>query len=105
MSYCRFGEGSDVYVFASDVGLECCGCLLQDQEWVEDERALFGGYLKDIGEIIPHVFQSNHEMIEHLEKHVAAGHAVPDRAFARLRDPVDAEENLRWWAAHRRSSS
>ena len=29
MSYCRFGwGGSDVYVFESEAGLECCGCKL-----------------------------------------------------------------------------
>lgn len=28
MSYCRFAsDGSDVYVFESDYGIECCGWM------------------------------------------------------------------------------
>ena len=41
MSYCRFGEG-DVYIFFSvDHLLECCGCILQEREWVDDESLSF----------------------------------------------------------------
>jgi len=99
MSYVRFAEdGSDVYVFASNVGIECCGCPLQKREWVEDGRPPLGGYLKAVGEIVPDTFTSNDGMIEHLERHRATGHVVPEYVFDRLRDPKDARENRRIWA-------
>ena len=57
MSYCRFGEHSDVYVFPSVGGwLECCGCILGE----------------------PWEHGSTQSMIDHLERHRAAGHEVPD---------------------------
>jgi hypothetical protein len=77
VSYARFGaDGSDVYVFTSSVGLECCGCILQARE---------------------DVFDSNEGMIAHLLTHIAAGHCVPDYALARLHDPEDAAVNQRIW--------
>jgi len=83
MSYARFGcDGSDVYVFTSTAGLECCGCALEDATAVP-------------------VFESNVAMIAHLERHVAAGHVVPDNCLERLRDPKDAAENERIWAGYR----
>lgn len=77
MSYARFLEG-DVYVFMSVSGrLECCGCILQDREWVPDEDAFFGGYLKAVGEIVQTKFDSTWGMIEHVRRHREAGHSVP----------------------------
>ena len=69
MSYCRFGDNSDVYVYCSreDVYV-CCACSL-DKLW-------------------EHVTPS--EVITHLELHVAAGHQVPQYAFDRLREDVVA---------------
>lgn len=99
MSYARFSEG-DVYVFTSSVGLECCGCFLEDREWVDDPDALFGGYLKNKGEEIQTVFQSNAEMIAHLEEHQKQGHYVPEFAFERLRDPEDEKQNQEIWAKY-----
>ena len=101
MSYSRFGcDGSDVYVFTSSVGLECCGCILQERQWVDDPNwPIFHGYLRAVGEIVPHVFDSNAGMIAHLEQHREAGHVVPENALERLRDPKDEAENRRLWAA------
>ena len=93
MSYARFGwDGSDVYLFVASEGLECCGCLLQKREWIDDdERAIFKGYMKAVGEIVPHVFKTTDEMITHLQKHTDAGHCVPDDVVPALLE--DAEEN------------
>lgn len=57
MSYCRFGwDGSDVYVYPDiDGRLECCGCILGNQ-WS---------------------YPTAEAMIEHLDRHIAAGHTVP----------------------------
>ena len=63
MSYCRFAwDGSDVYVFESSQGIECCGCRL--------------------GETF--VTSMPEEMIQHLAQHRRAGHYVPDYAVEGL---------------------
>lgn len=63
MSYARLGAGSDVYVYASDGGVVCSGCLLDDApDPVLDRRG----------------------MIEHLLAHRRAGDAVPAGAIDRL---------------------
>jgi|GEM_PF-1786803 len=67
MSYCRFWwDGSDVYVFESERGIECCGCKLPDHP---------PGF----------TVQTPEEMIEHLMEHRAAGHTVPEYALEELR--------------------
>jgi len=68
MSWSRFGQEryggppSDVYTFPSDGGLECCGCLLRDENSVG------------------HAFVTDDvdEFMHHLQLHRDAGHAVPD---------------------------
>jgi hypothetical protein len=101
MSYARFGGDSDVYVFASRDHLECCGCILQQREWVDKPgySSLTDGYFKAVGNIIPHTFKTNAEMIEHLEKHISVGHQVPEYCLERLRDPEDAKENEEYFRA------
>ena len=64
MSYCRLGYDSDVYVYESKRGLECCGCKM------------LGDY---------HT-RSYDEMISHLEKHIEAGHAVPSHVIPWLKE-------------------
>jgi len=72
MSYCRFGEDSDVYVFEHvDGGWMCCGCWLDGRSTTTKTR---GG------------------MLAHLRKHRLAGHQVPKDAVSRLRE----ERWLRW---------
>lgn len=91
MSYCRFGEG-DVYIFLStDHLLECCGCILQQREWIDDETALFKGYFKKIGEDIQEKFDTTEGMIKHLELHRDHGQYVPDYCIEGLKK--DQEEN------------
>jgi hypothetical protein len=66
MSYCRFfWDGSDVYVYESDRGIECCGCALNEYGVTLETPA---------------------EMIEHLMEHRAAGHCVPEYALEALRE-------------------
>ena len=75
MSYARFVEGSDVYVFLACNGhLECCGCALKS-----DGR-----------------FLTTDAMIAHLREHEAAGHDVPDHIYPDLE--ADREENDAWIA-------
>jgi hypothetical protein len=68
MSYCRAGEHSDVYVFASiSGGLECCGCRLYSH------LASFSCY-------------TTNEMLLHLKAHRWKGEKVPQGAFDRLKE-------------------
>ena len=93
MSYARFGAGgSDVYVFFSvHGGLECCGCILQERETVDDPDAFFGFYLKPVGEIIESTFTTTKDMLDHLQRHRDAGHTVLDETIEAL--DGDREEN------------
>lgn len=57
MSYARFGEGSDVYVYPDTGGyVACCGCSIGDK-WD---------------------FHSAPEVVAHMREHVLAGNTVPD---------------------------
>lgn len=57
MSYARFSDFSDVYVFAHVDGyVSCCGCLLSDN-WEH---------------------HSAQDVVDHLIDHVEAGHRVPE---------------------------
>jgi len=70
MSYCRFGDDSDVYVYATfEDTYECCACRLSIN-WGHKTAA---------------------DMIAHLEKHRATGHLVPQYAIDRLRGDIDRE--------------
>lgn len=64
MSYARFGEYSNVYIYDSAQGITCCGCILNNQFDVETPR----------------------QMIIHLLDHVEAGHIVDEFTFVALLD-------------------
>lgn len=85
MSYSRFGH-ADVYVFMCVSGsLECCACILQEREWVDDETyPLIKGYFKAVEPIVEHRFTTTQGMVDHLALHVAAGHDVPDYVIPAL---------------------
>ena len=76
MSYARFAEDSDVYVYASaGGGIECARCrFITDTKEPPRNNA---------------VMVDEDEMIAHLEKHRRAGHRVPNDAFDRLRADRD----------------
>lgn len=69
MSYARFGDDSDVYVYMGRDGLCCCACRR--------------------GENRKHL--STDDMINHLREHVAAGDTVPDDVIPDLE--ADREDN------------
>lgn len=63
LSYARFGwDGSDVYVYMGKDALACCGCFIGEQ-WN---------------------FYSTQTMVDHLEKHIAAGYNVPPTLIPEL---------------------
>lgn len=71
MSYVRFGEGgSDVYVYPSSSGIECCGCRFPADR--------------------DPTFTSRQKAIDHLVAHQEAGHTVPDYVIERLRQEIES---------------
>jgi hypothetical protein len=67
---------SAVYIYDSAYGgIDCCGCLLNS-----DPEAIRGYTAAD-----------HDEMIDHVRKHIEAGHAVPDFVIPRLEEARDEE--------------
>ena len=75
MSYCRLnGKDSDVYMYLSDAGYECCWCSM------------------DPGMIVL-VGKKPEDAIAHLRRHVEMfGDRVPDRAFEELQKEIEELE-------------
>ena len=70
MSYARFGEASNVYVYAHVGGfIECCACSISD-EWSHHSREA---------------------IVQHMHEHVAAGHLVAALGDQILVLELDAE--------------
>ncbi len=73
MSYCRWGEDSDVYIYASSSELVCCACLLNggtpSNHSAQDYKT-----------------RKFSEMLIHLDQHTFAGHKVPKHVKERLAD-------------------
>ena len=65
MSYCRFSDRSDVYMYEGRDGISCCGCALDKRGHAD--------------------FDGPEAALAHLEAHVAAGHKVPEGALECLR--------------------
>ncbi len=64
MAYTRFSENCDIYVYNDSIfkRVVCCGCNLLD---VPE------------GTLPIYIANSNIDMIDHVAKHVEAGHQVP----------------------------
>jgi len=68
MSYCRWSDESDVYLYAHVAGgWECCGCFLEEQTTMTT--------LQDV--------------LDHLQAHRDAGHKVLESAFDRVRSEIE----------------
>lgn len=66
MSYCRFGDESDVYMYPANTNeIWCCACQLEPERLLTQEEAL-----------------------EHLEEHRGVGHQVPQHAIERLKREI-----------------
>ena len=87
MSYSRLSDDCDVYIFLSNYKskehggdrLACCGCALED-------RCTY--------------FRYGTDMLEHLQKHIDAGHKVPDYVIESIQHDIDRWGNdaLVWGA-------
>lgn len=90
MSYCRFGESSDVYLYLDCNGyVMCCACRL-----APIVTGSFLGepvYLHDSVEL-----HSAEATLAHLAAHRAAGHVVPEYAFARVtKEAAEIDDYIR----------
>ena len=71
MSYCRMYEDSDVYIYRHINGyIKCCSCKFEGLDGLTS-------YV---------ILDTYEEAIEHLEKHIQAGHKVPDYAMQALKE-------------------
>lgn len=70
MAYARQGPDSDVYVFATDAGYECCGCPMQGEPMIAE-------------------FATAEELITHLERHMSRGDKVPPDCIPTIRADLD----------------
>ena len=76
MSYCRFSDGSDVYMLPTVRGIECCSCHLSP-----DGK----GWYRSI------LLKNPEEALKHLREHIYAGHKVPKYATDRLKEEIKNE--------------
>jgi hypothetical protein len=65
MSYARFCDHSDVYIYSDGEAINCCGCRLDSEDFASDDFD---------------------EICEHLIRHLDAGHQVPRYCIERLLD-------------------
>lgn len=85
MSFARWGDGSDVYVYA-DVsgGVVCCGCNMAISI-VQVAYTDYFGIKHEVGEsewFGPTLFfHSVESLVEHLQEHRDAGQLVPNDLF------------------------
>ncbi len=76
MSYCRFGEYSDVYLYPSVYGgIVCCSCRLSERPY------------DDI------TFETQEQALIHLEHHDKSGHEFP--LYAILSLEAEIKEDIR----------
>lgn len=73
MSYARFSDDSDVYIYEHANGfIECCGCLITEPEPPE-----WAGFYKA---------NTAREILHHIYAHLSLGHKVPERCIKRIED-------------------
>jgi len=72
VSYCRFGDDSDVYLMRTGSGWWCCGCALADTP-KQLEVSL----------------KTRQQVLDHLDKHILRGSKVPQHAVDRLHREIE----------------
>lgn len=85
MSYCRFGDDSDVYLYEHiDDFYECCSCRLMKKEIHST------GLIPDFKMHKSKKMLNLNEVLFHLMKHKKKEHKVPDYALERVLDELGA---------------
>ena len=96
MSYCRFSDDSDVYVFLG-TALECGACRMYPQRDLADALEDSDGAERDgpvMGWADSFLSGGPEGMIHHLKQHIVAGHCVPMQVLDRLEGEMTGERYL-----------
>ena len=93
MSYCRFGD-SDAYIFLSNQGLECCGCIRATRiPLISPYVDFFGHTHTEARE--PVCFDTAQQMLDHIAMHRNLGDHVSLDVDERIRkDYPDLNESV-----------
>ena len=84
MSYSRFGEDSDVYIYLDvDGSIHCCGCPLEPTHGGNPNLGM-----QDIKFHGTKQLWKYSDAIEHVKEHLNAGHRVPDYVIERLQNKI-----------------
>jgi hypothetical protein len=76
MSFARFSDSSDVYIFEHVSGyIQCCGCSIAKPK---DDNEIFGFAFANL--------KTPREALLHLDKHIDVGDKVPTWTFQLIRD-------------------
>jgi len=108
MAYCRFSYESDVYIFPTDTGFECCMCSLY-----EKTKSIFTTGTDENYPIFKNLppcksckgqgcdecmisgntrMKTYEEVLLHLEEHVKNGDKVPEYAIERIKKEMEKND-------------
>lgn len=79
MSFARWSETSDVYIFEhiGILGITCFGCLLMPSSYDENH---------DLDEFENYNTRSLQEFLQHLQEHRVKGYKIPDDLESKLKE-------------------
>lgn len=93
MTYARWSEMSDVYLYesASTGRFICCGCCLMPvpKPLSEVNQRARARMTHDERSTVSRSFAKREQLIEHLQEHIAAGHKVESHAILKLQHEID----------------
>ncbi len=84
MSFCRWTEDSNLYIYQSPSDIVCCCCLRSLMPGVEN-------FTGDHGECLDVRFTKISEMIAHVEWHISLGDKVPEKVIPALNKVIEDE--------------
>lgn len=84
MSYCRFLQ-ADAYIFESNRGLECCGCIRAPRRKFDPPYVDMFGIEHEYDYDYVY-FDTAQEMLEHIAYHRSEGDNIPERVDERIRE-------------------
>lgn len=103
MSYARWSEMSDVYLYesASTGRFICCGCSLIPVpkpkavgDFYDVSRRSHARQIHDERSTVSRSFARREQLIEHLQEHIAAGDKVEPHAILKLQHEIDNPEDF-----------
>lgn len=83
MSYCRFGD-SDAYIFMTDRGFDCCGCIMATRIALEHPWTDRLGFTHEFDYEPVGPFTTPRAMLDHIAEHRAQGHDISEDVDIRI---------------------